>query len=244
MRENKSLPNESNPFDTYVQSKEALNGADSGYTIPIPTISNMTQKIESQESKGIYGSAVDSPFEELSVDSDQEESDDELSADMRDSYSEGGGLSGDMKQGSKTTPMKPLDARWMERYTELEQYKNSEGHCNIPQGSTEHPALANWVKQQRRLYKEGKLSDDRVQHLEDIGFEWVRGQKGAPWEQRYGELQQYKNSEGHCNIPQRSTEHPALANWVKRQRRSYREGKLSDDRVQHLEDIGFEWVRI
>ena len=174
MRENKSLPNESNPFDTYVQSKEALNGADSGYTIPIPTISNMTQKIESQESKSIYGSAVDSPFEELSVDSDQEESDDELSADMRDSYSEGEGLPGDMKQGSKTTPMKPLDARWMERYTELEQYKNSEGHCNIPQRSTEHPALANWVKRQRRSYREGKLSDDRVQHLEDIGFEWVR----------------------------------------------------------------------
>ena len=49
MRENKSLHNESNRFDTYVPSKEALNGADSGYNIP--TISNMTQTNESQESK-------------------------------------------------------------------------------------------------------------------------------------------------------------------------------------------------
>ena len=172
----------------------------------------------------------------LSVHSDQEESDD-----LR--YSEGKDLSGDMKQGSKITPYKSLDARWMERYTELEQYNSSKGHCNYPTTGkcTEYPKLTNWVQQQRRQYREGKLSDDRFEHLEEIGFEWDLGQKSVPWEQRYVELQQYKSSEGHCNIPSNSTEHPTLANWVKRQRRQYKEGKLSDVRFQHLENIGFEW---
>jgi len=65
--------------------------------------------------------------------------------------------------------------------------------------------------------------------------------KDAIWEQRLGELKQYKSAVGHCNVPLRSLEHPELGNFVSWQRRQYKNGCLTDDRIERLNDIGFEW---
>jgi len=32
-----------------------------------------------------------------------------------------------------------LEARWIERYNELMQYKSVKGHCNVPVHCPEHP---------------------------------------------------------------------------------------------------------
>jgi hypothetical protein len=62
----------------------------------------------------------------------------------------------------------PLDAQWEEQFEALIAYEAKHGHCNVPRGSQ----LGNWVGTQRTVYKDGKLSDQRVTRFEAIGFQW------------------------------------------------------------------------
>jgi hypothetical protein len=100
----------------------------------------------------------------------------------------------------------------------------------------------------------------RIKALESLGFDWKpsigRG-KGTPnrpsldewgvfhttWEDRLGELADYRKIHGHCNVPQNYTENAKLANWGKFYSLHVR-GKASSMttfRIQELESLGFEW---
>mmetsp|Transcript_18601 Transcript_18601/g.28902 ORF Transcript_18601/g.28902 Transcript_18601/m.28902 type:complete len:219 (+) Transcript_18601:171-827(+) len=65
--------------------------------------------------------------------------------------------------------------QWIARFQELKSYKAEHGHCNVPRSVEK---LGRWVDTQRqryRLLQEGKQSsttDDRIQKLESIGFQW------------------------------------------------------------------------
>ncbi len=62
---------------------------------------------------------------------------------------------------------------------------------------------------------------------------------GTTWDERYGELKQYKERFGNCNVPQRWAENPQLANWVSLQRSKQR--RLPTERKAQLDALGFDW---
>lgn len=64
------------------------------------------------------------------------------------------------------------DVRWKEHFAELLAFRKEYGHTNVTQ--TKSKTLAEWVKNQRRLRKAGKLSQSRIDKLDEIGFEWDR----------------------------------------------------------------------
>ena len=127
---------------------------------------------------------------------------------------------------------------WETRFNELVQYKAKHGNYVFPrrQGS-----LGTWVLHQRQQYKKGKLSKDRIDRLNSIDFDWAPPNGGAPWATRLGELVEYKAKNGDCCIPQRRGK---LGKWVDGQRQQYKKGKLSQDRIDLLESIGFDWTPI
>ena len=55
----------------------------------------------------------------------------------------------------------------------------------------------------------------------------------GPWMERVLELQRYAKQHGHCRVPKRYKENPALGNWVNKQRVEYR--KYQQIRAQHHE---------
>lgn len=122
---------------------------------------------------------------------------------------------------------------WDGRYEELKEYRAQHGHSNVPQNEG---TLGKWVCNQRQARKKGKLSEDRVRNLENIGFCWGRTQ--ALWIHRYNELRTYKAERGHCNVPHNQE---PLASWAESQRLNHRNGKLSEERVQKLDALGFDW---
>ena len=132
-----------------------------------------------------------------------------------------------------TTRSAPLT--WDERFGELVEYKAENGHCNVPQ--KERP-LGNWVSTQRQKYKEGKLSDERVGKLNDLGFDWGSTRSTIPWDKRFDELVEYKKEHRDCNVPRI---HEQLGDWVDYQRVAHKKGKLSEERVGKLEGLGFDW---
>eukprot|EP00934_Nitzschia_sp_Nitz4_P001863 Nitzschia sp. Nitz4//scaffold582_size3325//1796//2701//NITZ4_009271-RA/size3325-processed-gene-0.4-mRNA-1//-1//CDS//3329554909//1863//frame0 len=142
--------------------------------------------------------------------------------------------------------------RWQQRFMELAQFKNEYGHCCVPSHWPQNHSLAQWVKRQRsqrKLKQEGRrsnMTEQREQALTDLGFVW--DSHTDVWEERLTELREYKMKNGHANVPTRYPDNPSLAIWCKRQRRLYKlcqigdyRSCISDERIQKLKDLGFDF---
>jgi hypothetical protein len=161
------------------------------------------------------------------------------------------GSANNSKPPSKASGRQWRVSAWEDRLSELADYRNIHGHCNVPKNYNENTKLAKWVTTQRYqygLHLEGKASHMttfRIQELESLGFEWGVGV--AAWEDRLSELADYSKIHGHCNVPKNYNENTKLAKWVTAQRYQYRlhlEGKASymtTFRIQELVSLGFEW---
>jgi hypothetical protein len=128
---------------------------------------------------------------------------------------------------------------WEEHYEGLEQYKQKHKDCNVPQRYPKSPGLGQWVNRQREECRNGNLSLERKEKLDQLGFVW--NTYVSCWEETYAELEYYKQVHGHCNVPQKYTETPGLAGWVKQQRDDYRNGNLKVERKSKLGQLGFVW---
>ena len=56
---------------------------------------------------------------------------------------------------------------------ELVAYKAIHGHTNVSQNDNENKKLGKWVNTQRYAKTKDKLSEERVNKLNEIGFVWV-----------------------------------------------------------------------
>lgn len=143
---------------------------------------------------------------------------------------------------------------WLHNYQCLIQYKKYNGHCNVLQRYTPNKKLGTWVNNQRTEYRKlmngqkSSMTKERITALEEIGFEWnVDFEK--KWRQRYLELVTFQEMYGHCNVPYQYKKNKQLANWVNTQRAHYKlrhEGKknyISDERIEVLNKIGFQWSK-
>ena len=133
----------------------------------------------------------------------------------------------------------PVENNWKTKLDALKKYKNEYGNCNVPHGCKENLLLSNWVRTQRQLYKNNKLSNEHFRLLEKLGFEW--DPIDIFWEKSFEELKKYKKKNCNCNVPRRFIKVPKLADWVSRQRQLYKTNKLSRDRIKRLKSIGFVW---
>lgn len=134
---------------------------------------------------------------------------------------------------------------WEEMYEQLKQYKEQQAHTNVPQKSGR---LGQWVNEMRAQRREGRLTEDRVQKLDELGFNWITKHRDptvtttkATWEHYLQQLMAFRDEHGHCNVKRRDGR---LGGWVHDQRQAYKKGKLTDDKVMKLEAIGFVWSMI
>jgi hypothetical protein len=142
-------------------------------------------------------------------------------------------------------------AAWKDRLSELAEFRKIHGHCNVPKNYSGNSSLYKWVQTQRSQYKlhlKGKrphMTNLRIQELDSLGFEW--NSQGAGWEARLSELAEYRNIQGHCNVPRNGNQTTKLATWVRTQRSQYKlrlkgmRSRMTPFRIQELEGLGFEW---
>lgn len=95
-------------------------------------------------------------------------------------------------------------------------------------------ALGRWCCTQRKLRRQAGLSEERASALETIGFPWS---SDDVWKEKYDRLQIFRQINGRWPTSREGV----LGSWCCVQRRLYRQGKLSDERIKILEKIGFEW---
>jgi hypothetical protein len=141
--------------------------------------------------------------------------------------------------------------QWKERFQELAEYKQANGHCEVQHDFPYNQTLAHWVKRQRYQYKRkssgqhSTLTEDRQLDLEAIGFVWD-AQMGA-WAERFAALKAFREQYGHCRVPSKYEEDRALGVWVKFQRRQMKlrlkgqKNTLNEKRILELISVGFAW---
>jgi hypothetical protein len=138
--------------------------------------------------------------------------------------------------------IKVFDTKWNNMFSQLVEYRNKNGHCNVPYNWNQNSKLAKWVSTQRKRQIQGMLSEDQVQMLQNIGFIWKRHE--AAWNEMYEKLFRYKEVFGDCSVPAEWKVDLKLGRWATTQRRRKRQGKLAVDRIRRLDEIGFQWEKL
>ncbi len=138
-----------------------------------------------------------------------------------------------------------INAYWQKNFALLLKYVKKHGDSHVPATYVTKNGfkLESWVFSQRQAYRQGKLSMEKQKTLEQLpGWLW------EPLESTWGEgiklLRQYVKSEGSALVPSGyiTKDGYGLGNWVSKQRRGYRRGKLSVDRQSALEQLpGWIW---
>lgn len=137
----------------------------------------------------------------------------------------------------ETKLVEATTASWMFWFGMLRDFVQAEGHCNVHlhYKTTEGYRLGGWLSNQRKYYKTGQLSDDRIRLLEAMGIVWDA--PAAKWEQGFAAFKTYKNAEGDCDVhsTHRTADGYRLGAWLSKQAIAYKKGELSDNRVARLE---------
>jgi len=82
------------------------------------------------------------------------------------------------REGEGTSKTRSIDDVWMKRYNEVKAFKEQHGHFIIPQlKGHQFKVIYNWMNNQRTLYAKGKLSQEKIDKLNDLGFVWMTTRK-------------------------------------------------------------------
>ena len=138
---------------------------------------------------------------------------------------------------------------WDEAYKELLVFKAERGNCLVKKKhkTAKGFSLGRWVGYQREANRAGKLSQEKFDRLDVVGFVWAAGAAypaRISWDEAYQELLAFKAERGNCLVPQnhKTSSGFSLGWWVHSQRRANRAGKLSQEKFDRLEAVGFVWA--
>ena len=145
------------------------------------------------------------------------------------------------KTKTKTRSTLGYIRNWDTQYQSLVEFYHLNGHSSVLRSDPDK-SLSGWVKRQRNNRKEGKLTQDQIDILDDVGFIWHRTNNA--WNVKYNMLIDHFEKNGPCIVT--CSTNRALAEWIQRQKREYRnsESKMSIERIDALERVlGWTWEK-
>jgi Helicase associated domain len=131
-------------------------------------------------------------------------------------------------------------SEWELRRTELADYVRAHGdaHCGFRQSDPK--ALSRWCKKQRTAHKSGTLPEAHCAALAELSFAF--DSEVAEWRRWYNELCRFRQVHGVVEPgPFTAESEFYLRNWCSVQRVSRRNGRLGDERIALLDELGFDW---
>ena len=83
------------------------------------------------------------------------------------------------------------------------------------------------------------MTDQKIEHLEGMGFQWSVRNNDDFWNQRYEELKKFKEEHGHCRVPRKSS--GKLGSWVQNMR-SIPQRPKCNEKIEKLKTVGlYKW---
>ena len=135
------------------------------------------------------------------------------------------------------------DLAWTRGLAAAEQYYAKHGDLLVPVGwvTDDGFLLGTWVCNRRAEKAAGKLDDDKIEKLENIGMVWDAFSE--KWERGFAAAAQYYAEHGNLVMPVSYTTKDGLrlGVWVRNQKQTYANGTLQQEKAARLEDIGIRW---
>ncbi|KAJ1450291.1 helicase associated domain-containing protein, partial [Pelagophyceae sp. CCMP2097] len=130
---------------------------------------------------------------------------------------------------------------WNAHFDQLAPERAQHGDSVVPTKfvAADGNKLGSWTSTQRLARKAGKLSAERIERLESVGFVWDT--PATDWNAHFDQLAAYRAAEGHSVVPTKfvTADGNKLGSWVSMQQLARKEGKLSPERIERLEAVGF-----
>lgn len=101
---------------------------------------------------------------------------------------------------------------------------------------TEDHVLAAWFRRQKEAAEQGRLKPWQMELWRTLPV------PADEWERRFQQARAYFDEHGSLNVPS-----GPLWQWLRKQRRAYwgqEDGKLSEEQIHRLEEIGMEWTTV
>ena len=128
------------------------------------------------------------------------------------------------------------DLEWMIGFEELKEFFDTNGHSNATQ-SNSTDRLYNFRNRNKKLYKEGKLSNERIALLKSVNFDFSTQEDS--FKERVNSYRAYIDKYNTAEVIKENDADLYL--WLREVRKNYRKGKLSDYRISTLESLGIIW---
>jgi hypothetical protein len=119
--------------------------------------------------------------------------------------------------------------KWDINYDLLKKYIIENGSCPPNGYKIDGINLGYWCGTQRAFKKENKLSQGRINKLDELNCWWWEYDNDIIWEEKFKELETIINNTGKL---------PKSGGWINVQRREYKAGNISEYRVNKLEKLG------
>ncbi|MDD4495670.1 MAG: Helicase associated domain protein, partial [Eubacteriales bacterium] len=142
-----------------------------------------------------------------------------------------------------------LESAWDEGFRHAKDFFDKSHHLSMPNAykSEDGYALGRWVFNYRKAHNGKKspvqISGEQTAALESIGMEW---NPDTRWDTNYELVKQYcsQHDVSPLSLSVRRLEEKKLACWLNNQRKSYRLGYLSPNKLLRLAEIGVteQWL--
>lgn len=137
------------------------------------------------------------------------------------------------------------DDPWEKQYQQAEAYYRLYGHLDIPADyvAANGEKVGEWLREQRKERTVRQLTASQVRRLNAIGMRW-EGTHKQQWQTGYDAAKAYWDTHGHLRVAASFVTEDGfrLGNWLNAQKRRYYAGKLEEDRVKCLLQIGADWI--
>lgn len=112
-------------------------------------------------------------------------------------------------------------------------------NANISSKSAAYKKIGNWLAKVRKLNKANRLSIELKVELESLGVDFNPNKDS--WNYYYKKVSELKKMGSDINMPKRNFSDLAIGRWLTTQRSNKREGLLSNEQVNLLNEIGINW---
>ncbi|MCD8336909.1 MAG: helicase associated domain-containing protein [Lachnospiraceae bacterium] len=154
-------------------------------------------------------------------------------------------LSGSQIEKLKKIGMVWQTDSWESRLELVKNWYQENGTLSIPQNTVVDGVwIGKWLIAQKKALDEGKLSQRQAELLSELPLDDSRLNASAHWKQMYLDAKEYSTTFGSfARVPRnyRGRSGGNLNGWVLNQRKARREGKMNEEKIQLLDEIGFVW---
>jgi hypothetical protein len=136
--------------------------------------------------------------------------------------------------------------KWENWYEAARRYKLIYGNIDVPIEYTEDGmCLGNWISEQRKKYRTGKLGEEKIAALKRLGIKW-NIMTCLPWGKWYSYAVLYRKEKGNLNVPfdYVTPDGHRLGQWIYTQREKHntvRRGSLTNEQIKLLNGINMIW---